>query len=201
MEDLARLRPRCGLTKVEIGEVEECLKQIIERDGRVTPESFLEAATPEDSKLHRFFEWDDKEAALQHRLHRARQIVRSVIYIPNIRDEPVQERLYELKEPSKILEVKVTERLPAFVVPDSIDGGTAEERIKSAAEAIEQVLNQLKGMDVLASERRMIRELVEDLRKRAPWIGKQCPKCHLMGHQPGSKECTNLKSHMVRQSE
>jgi len=200
MEILAR--PRCGLTEFEVGEIGECLKQIIERDGRVTPESFLEAAIPEDSKLHRFFEWDDKEAALQHRLHRARQIVRSVIYIPDRRDEPVLERLYELREPpSKILDVKVTERLPAFVTPDSIVGGTAEERIKSAADAIEQVLNQLKGMDVLVSERRMIRELVEDLRRRAPWIGKQCPKCYLTGHQPGSKDCTNLKSHMGRQSE
>ncbi len=56
------------------------LDQLVSRDGRVTPESFLDAATPDESPLHRFFEWDDSRAAREHRLHQARQIVRTVIY-------------------------------------------------------------------------------------------------------------------------
>jgi hypothetical protein len=60
--------------------VASVLDQLVSRDGRVTPESFLEAATPEDSPLHLMFEWDDGKAAREHRLHQARQIVRTVVY-------------------------------------------------------------------------------------------------------------------------
>ena len=72
--------PRPTLTPCDVAAVTEGLSTLASRDGRVTPESFLELATPEVSPLHHLFEWDDDVAAMEHRLHQARQIVRTVIY-------------------------------------------------------------------------------------------------------------------------
>ena len=42
--------------------------------GAVTPETMLEDARPEGSRLHTYFEWDDTKAAEQHRLQTCRKI-------------------------------------------------------------------------------------------------------------------------------
>jgi hypothetical protein len=43
----------------------------------LTPAEIVEAARAEASPLHRFFEWDDSEAARQHRLWQARHLANS----------------------------------------------------------------------------------------------------------------------------
>lgn len=45
--------------------------------GGLRPNDIVRAAEPEDSPLHRFFEWDDSEAARSYRLHQARNLARS----------------------------------------------------------------------------------------------------------------------------
>lgn len=72
--------PRPTLAPRDVAAVTEGLSTLASRDGRITPESFLELATPEVNPLHHLFEWDDNVAAREHRLHQARQIVRTVIY-------------------------------------------------------------------------------------------------------------------------
>jgi len=47
-------------------------------NGRLTPESVIEASKPEDHPLHSYFEWDDAKAAHEHRLHQARKIISAV---------------------------------------------------------------------------------------------------------------------------
>lgn len=55
----------------------DALTELFERDGELTPQQVVVAATPEDSELHRYFEWDDSKAAAKHRLHQARSLIRS----------------------------------------------------------------------------------------------------------------------------
>lgn len=42
----------------------------------LTPSEIVAAATPDDSPLHRFFEWDDSDAAQQYRLWQARHLAK-----------------------------------------------------------------------------------------------------------------------------
>lgn len=44
----------------------------------LTPEMVVEDAKQEESPLHSMFEWNDKSAAHKHRLHTARQLIKSV---------------------------------------------------------------------------------------------------------------------------
>lgn len=80
--ELATAKPHSGLSENDARKVAEVLVCLAKRDGKVTPEAFLEAATPTDSPIHDLFEWNDTVAAVSHRLHQARQIVRSVIFRP-----------------------------------------------------------------------------------------------------------------------
>lgn len=79
---LAIAKPHSGLSATDAKQVADVLVRLAERDGKVTPETFLEAATPPDSPIHDLFEWNDTVAAVQHRLHQARQIVRSIVFRP-----------------------------------------------------------------------------------------------------------------------
>ena len=52
--------------------------------GILKADDVVEAATSEMSPLHKYFEWDDSEAARQHRLWQARELIRYVVtIIPN----------------------------------------------------------------------------------------------------------------------
>ena len=46
--------------------------------GTITPTHVVDYAEAKDSPLHRYFEWNDKKAADQHRLQQARQLIASV---------------------------------------------------------------------------------------------------------------------------
>lgn len=52
--------------------------QEIEKNGRVTPEEVVEDARDPASPLHSHFEWDDAEAAHQHRLGQAALLISRV---------------------------------------------------------------------------------------------------------------------------
>lgn len=51
----------------------------------VTPAILVDDARPEDSPLHKFFEWDDSVAAERYRVHQAQQVVNHLRVI--IREE------------------------------------------------------------------------------------------------------------------
>ena len=55
--------------------------------GELTPEDILDDAKNPNSPLHSFFEWNDGEAAHQHRLQQARGLIRSVVAIYTREDE------------------------------------------------------------------------------------------------------------------
>ena len=57
------------------------IDQLVARDKKVTAQSVIADATPENAVLHPFFEWSDKAAAERYRLEQARHMIRSVIVV------------------------------------------------------------------------------------------------------------------------
>lgn len=75
-----------------ISVVGEELTAIFLRHGQLTAPIVVDEATPEDSALHAQFTWDNAEAAHQHRLNQARQLIRSVrIHI--VEDDPKSQQV------------------------------------------------------------------------------------------------------------
>ncbi len=60
--------------------------ELIRQDhgGILRPEDVVEAAVPEDHPLHRYFQWDDSEAAKRYRVWQARQLIAIAIIYPDM---------------------------------------------------------------------------------------------------------------------
>ena len=54
------------------------LEDIMNESGKLLPTTVLDYARDPASPLHKYFEWDDTEAAEQYRIDQARQLIRSV---------------------------------------------------------------------------------------------------------------------------
>lgn len=82
---------RVMIEGVKAHQVAEELDRIAEKRGAITPPLVVEESRPKKALLHAYFEWDDSAAAVEYRLHQARQIVSCVQVVrddkPN--DEPV----------------------------------------------------------------------------------------------------------------
>ena len=63
------------------------LETLEHEKGCVLPEDVVSRAKPKDSVLHPLFEWNDKEAAKEYRLHQARQVIRLLIVEDNSEKE------------------------------------------------------------------------------------------------------------------
>lgn len=61
------------------GDCREPIEEIIEKHGYVTPQLMVEAAKDRKNPLHRYFEWDDRQAAQRFRVHQARMILSHVM--------------------------------------------------------------------------------------------------------------------------
>ena len=71
-------------------EVAEQLRLLEGENGRLDPVVVVDAARDPASPLHAYFEWDDTEAARQHRLGQARQLIRRIKIEVTVRDVPVE---------------------------------------------------------------------------------------------------------------
>lgn len=71
-------------------EVADQLRLLESEQGRLDPVAVVDAARDPASPLHAYFEWDDTEAARQHRLGQARQLIRRVKIEVTVRDVPVE---------------------------------------------------------------------------------------------------------------
>lgn len=56
----------------------EELQRIYHEHHALSPRLVVDAATPEDHPLHKYFEWDDEKASRGYRLVQARSLIRSV---------------------------------------------------------------------------------------------------------------------------
>ena len=63
--------------------------------GKLNPHHVVDRARSPNSALHRYFEWDDGQAAEAYRLQQARQVIRAVVqYIPRQDGGAVKTRVY-----------------------------------------------------------------------------------------------------------
>lgn len=74
----------------------EVVGRELEKFGSVVePEVVVKMASRKKHPLHRFFEWDDGEAAKQHRIQQARQLINAVVIVHEEPDKaPVQVRAF-----------------------------------------------------------------------------------------------------------
>lgn len=65
-----------------------------DEDGRPTPEGVVEAARDPDNPLHAEFNWNDEEAAHQHRLAVARHLLREIDFVSVEKDVVIRTPFY-----------------------------------------------------------------------------------------------------------
>jgi hypothetical protein len=61
--------------------VGEHLEKLRLRHGFLTARIVLDDATPSRSPIHGYFEWDDREAAVQYRLQQAQYLLRAIVVV------------------------------------------------------------------------------------------------------------------------
>ena len=66
---------------VDAQAVGEALQNIDDSLGTIRPSMVVNVAENPSSPLHTLFEWDDTEAAKEHRLHQARQVLGCLAYV------------------------------------------------------------------------------------------------------------------------
>ena len=126
----------------------EELEKIEARDGEITPSAVVDAARPEDSALHKVFEWDDEKAAEQYRLHQAQHFIRCIVVKPVENDEvkePV--RMFVNRNPTDEGQVKAGSYInyrSAFENPDSRE--VILRNAKHELQVFRNKYNQLKEL-------------------------------------------------------
>jgi hypothetical protein len=120
------------------------LTKIYNRDGAITTSAVLTEARDPENPLHKHFEWDDSEAAEQHRLAQARNLIKRVrvlvignkadriIHVPSIRVGE-REGTYQI---ASVIARRPNEFLAAW--------GEARRTLESAIKAV-AFLNVLSG--------------------------------------------------------
>lgn len=77
-------------------DLREELQRIYDANNQLTPELVVEEASSPDSKLHRYFEWDDTQAAKQYRFIQADNMIRRVkiVWKETPKSKPVRIRAF-----------------------------------------------------------------------------------------------------------
>lgn len=87
----------------------EKVSKEIESISNATPVTILEYARNENTELHKCFEWDNTVAAEKYRLQQARNIVCSLVYQEEKKEEPTKLRVFysstktNTYQPTKVL--------------------------------------------------------------------------------------------------
>lgn len=69
--------------------VGEELELIERQNGEITPQAVVDKARPEDSVMHKCFEWDNEKAAEKYRLSQAGTLIRCIVVVPEKDDNKV----------------------------------------------------------------------------------------------------------------
>lgn len=135
----------------------ELLRTLESERGRLDPEDVVEAARDPESVLHNDFEWDDTEAARQHRLNQARRVIRSVRLNVTVNRIPLSVPAYvrdlsgDVPGYRNILEVRNNEDAARATVIDAMQRVTnAVKRAKTLAAAL-GLAEDLNHIDDLAT--------------------------------------------------
>lgn len=122
--------------------------QSLQRDGvRLSPAQVVAQARSANSALHRFFTWDDSEAAQQFRIIQAKQVIKAVVrFAPSRRVIAVHAVVRHSATPSPAPE--------RFVAP-SLDGSAQQaaiRRLMGDVKGLWPEYERVTGMDAVFSE-------------------------------------------------
>ena len=88
---------RNAMGGLEAQVVGEELESIQSKQGVLTPQVVVKAATKKTSKIHDCFEWDDAIAAHEHRLSQARYMLRSIEVVVETSGESEEGKTIEIR--------------------------------------------------------------------------------------------------------
>lgn len=140
------------------------LQKIKERDGGITASALVEESRPVNAPLHPEFEWDNAVAGEKYREVQARQIIRSVVLMP----QP------ELHETLPVIRAFVSIHDPAGQTPqariykptletlrDPLEG---EDVVNRCLRDVQQVLQKYKDiLEVHSALKTQIMQMVEEV--------------------------------------
>ena len=137
---------RCSVKAEVAGEV----MQRLESEGRLTPANLVDEARPEESPMHKAFEWDDAKAAEIYRRHQATQMIRAIV----VRESDV------VKGGSEAVRVKVfnqPEKGGAYeslrtILMDEEKSGSLLDKAKAELRTFRVKYSQLERLSRLMSE-------------------------------------------------
>jgi hypothetical protein len=68
------------------------ISKMIEERGNIAPEDVVEAARPTKAALHRYFTWNNREAANKYRIEEAKYLIRSCMAEPEHSEAPDEQK-------------------------------------------------------------------------------------------------------------
>lgn len=136
-----------------------------QHNGAVTPQEVVEAARPETSPLHDYFEWNDNEAAQKYRLTQARGLLNRFRITYVVEERRISAPMF-LRDPARkpdeqgyttISRLKTDEDAAReAVIVEFIRAANALER----ARAVAIVLEHRDAISQIVAEIRALRDLV-----------------------------------------
>lgn len=145
-------------TKKQREEKNKVILSCRDRRGRVIPELVVEEASDPKSILHAEFIWDDKKAAHEQRLDRARELIREVKFTVVYDDVKVATPYY-VSDPSS----KSSAYIPTTVAAK--DEAVSETVLLDELRRIESAINRARSLasafDLVAHFDRMLESVVE----------------------------------------
>jgi tRNA A37 N6-isopentenylltransferase MiaA len=76
------------------------LETIRSKNNGLTDDAIVQAAAPKNHALHKWFEWDDSEAAKEHRRNQARLLIRS-LEVTYSESPDIKTRVYEVEHKAR----------------------------------------------------------------------------------------------------
>lgn len=130
-----------GLDSQIVGDYLEALRA---EHGGLSAAIVHEAARPEDSPIHKWFEWDDASAAGKYRLVQARELLRAIVVMSDDAERPEPIRAFVI-----VGEVGDLEYDHIYVVMS--DEEKRRQLLERAIREIRQLQHKYAGLKELAS--------------------------------------------------
>jgi hypothetical protein len=131
----------------------------LEHGGRLTPASVVADAQSPESPLHGLFEWDDRKAAYDQRLHIARLVIRSVRYLA------VDETVVVIKAPNYVRDPDAPAAVQGYVSVSQLraDPVSARASLRQEFSRVEGALTRARSVAGVLGLDHEIEDLIAQL--------------------------------------
>ena len=136
----------------------EYLKNIEQRDGKVSPKTIVDESRPSETLLHNCFEWNDEAAAEKYREEQAKGIIRNIVVVQtsNERREPVHVRAFVSVENNQ-------EKKQYIAIDTAMNNTDTRQQIIQSA---------LKELDIFKKKYQDLSEFTELFKVIETYLGK-----------------------------